>query len=524
MNERDAEEMTPLENFLEKLKAKPKFDTNKSILMDILYMLDNGFKFNKFVSLSWIIAKFPMDVCRELLNFGIQKLDLVIYCEDELPPLLVAYLMGSKDKSLLLCQKGFRDDDKILENILKTRQVLKKSTDATILLGNTRDLISDDFVLQKVMNCRQFMKIDETLFLVKSVDRFVNVMCKMVCNHFKIIIDCQISGSLKENTRVYMPNEFDFIFEVLSPISVSEKTHEIYTYMHECIVNGQYQFGDSNLKVVSLLRGKGISKIHFIWNKHHYKTFDILCDIAICQHDKIAKYLGYHTNDVVMKATDHDDEHILFNHLHEHLKHGYILAKAVRLAAIAQPKDIEVFDLCENINVDDVITSYMLRACLIAQNFDTSDKELYKTPSEAAIKIYERLKISIHEKCPTEICSETITLFDCTECSFEDGCCKKLKLMSALTENILKWIHKHLDQLNTIDFATDVDLVRDLKLPQIKNHDGGETDSSILNSKTEWEYELSLKDGNLVFPADLADINTDDLYRPEHCKEDAEIY
>ena len=36
------------------------------------------------------------------------------------------------------------------------------------------------------------------------------------------------------------------------------------------------------------------------------------------------------------------------------------------------------------------------------------------------------------------------------------GCCKKLKLRKALTENIIKWLKINQDELNKIDFRVDI--------------------------------------------------------------------
>ena len=49
------------------------------------------------------------------------------------------------------------------------------------------------------------------------------------------------------------------------------------------------------------------------------------------------------------------------------VKHGYILAKAVRITCIAQPDGNlqETYALDEDIEIDDLISSHMLKSCLI---------------------------------------------------------------------------------------------------------------------------------------------------------------
>ena len=77
--------------------------------------------------------------------------------------------------------------------------------------------------------------------------------------------------------------------------------------------------------------------------------------------------------------------------LKRHEKQGFILAKAVRIASIAQPDNLDSFDLEENINVDDVITSFLLRMCLPNEEDNKDEFEDCDTPHAVALKIYEIL-------------------------------------------------------------------------------------------------------------------------------------
>ena len=49
-------------------------------------------------------------------------------------------------------------------------------------------------------------------------------------------------------------------------------------------------------------------------------------------------------------------------------------------------------------------------------------------------------------------------VFSCTTCDGKQGCCKKLKFMSFVVDLILKWLHENKDELQDVDFASDVQI------------------------------------------------------------------
>ena len=126
----------------------------------------------------------------------------------------------------------------------------------------------------------------------------------------------------------------------------------------------------SNLKFRGVLHENRISKLHFVWNGNDFKNLDIMVDLVICAGDVIAKQrrhmfpaktsyaaqMLYLTellfnpsvklsqNQSLARST-HKIELNLMNKLSKAVKRGYILAKAVRLAAIAKPKNLEWYDL-----------------------------------------------------------------------------------------------------------------------------------------------------------------------------------
>ena len=481
---------TPLYKFIHGLGPRTRFSTHRPMLKDLQYLLENEFKFNQEIDISSIIQEFPFDICELLLNFGIEKLNIFTNTYHwHRSPTHIACMIGSDSKILLLREKCHKEDFQDIGRLLHKRAVIRNSTDATINIGQSKPRYSDENTLESVISCRQFLKHDETRYICNSIFKVVNDISRNVAKHFKTHVVCELSGSFKENTKVFQPNEFDFIFKVPKKSNIIDITHEIYSVIEDLIEKHPHSLrtGDERFKTVSLLRCKRISKVHLVWNGSQFENLDILVDIVICNGDEIVKYKGYYTNEVGAVNTFHDTEQSMFNSLSTVLKQGYILAKAVRLAAIAQPMDIGAFELCENINVDDVITSYMLRSCLIGVNIDTSGNKLCKTPSEAAITIYQRLKTIIHKKAMCSMypyyLSGPCDIFDCTQCTFERGCCKNLKLMLAMTDNILQWLTEHHDTLNKIDFVMDTNIFKDLQLKLSVEHRW---------TGTEWDVDSSL--------------------------------
>ena len=150
---------------------------------------------------------------------------------------------------------------------------------------------------------------------------------------------------------------------------------------------------------------------------------------------------------------------------------GYILAKALRIANISQPDNLESFGLEETINVDDVITSFIFKAYLLDKDGHTADfvSRYYKMgrnvslyelhPVVVAKLIYEQLRFDLIKK---EIISSHTKEWpvDCRVCEHEYGCCKQRKLMLAMVEKILDWLNELADELQGIDYRNNVDLAR----------------------------------------------------------------
>ena len=122
---------------------------------------------------------------------------------------------------------------------------------------------------------------------------------------------------------------------------------------------------DPRLQLVCLRFGNKISSLVLKWKGTEFPDLDIKVDLAVCDKDNIAKQSRFNQT-VSVYLLEHKCQKIsaLMTGLKRHEKQGFILAKAVRIASTAQPDNLDSFDLEENINVDDVITSFLLRMCL----------------------------------------------------------------------------------------------------------------------------------------------------------------
>jgi hypothetical protein len=145
--------------------------------------------------------------------------------------------------------------------------------------------------------------------------------------------------------------------------------------------------------------------------------------------------------------------------LKPHEKQGFILAKAVRIASIAQPDNLELFDLEENIKVDDVITSFLLRMCLPNEIDNKNDFKECSTPHAVALEIYEILLKGLQSReLESKFLGERVYFCSNRHCKTERGCCKRRRFMIAMVEKIISWLKMHEKDLKDIDYADDVKL------------------------------------------------------------------
>ena len=143
---------------------------------------------------------------------------------------------------------------------------------------------------------------------------------------------------------------------------------------------------------------------------------------------------------------------------------GYCTAKAVRIAAICQPKDIESLYLNDSIKSDDCITSYMLKTCLI--NLVHRYGCVNGTRYDWAEKMYEELETCVHKGClRSDISGEHV--FQCSHALFDhtygiptvkmdDLCCRKHRIILALCKPIRSWLRENKADLEELTYGKQV--------------------------------------------------------------------
>ena len=101
-----------------------------------------------------------------------------------------------------------------------------------------------------------------------------------------------------------------------------------------------------------------------LWKGDHFKDLNILIDVVVCFEDVYNNCFIVNSRRNVfaqsqhrIKNSYHTKEHRMMRSLPIHIRNGFILAKAVRIASISQPDNLDLFGLEEALNADDVITS-----------------------------------------------------------------------------------------------------------------------------------------------------------------------
>ena len=72
-----------------------------------------------------------------------------------------------------------------------------------------------------------------------------------------------------------------------------------------------------------------------------------------------------------------------------------------------------------------------------------------------AVHTYQKLMDGLDKKQIITWYSQDKFYLHCTDCRVERGCCKKRKLMLAMTSQILDWLKRHKQELSDVDFGDD---------------------------------------------------------------------
>ena len=229
--------------------------------------------------------------------------------------------------------------------------------------------------LECVIKCREFVHSMETKEIVESLTKSVKLVTSRVSEVLNLNFESSLSGSYAENTKCFAPDEFDFTLDCLTrlhPEAQVDSTLRVYACVDAVIRNSIITMDSStgSLSLKSLLYGDKISYLHFVWTSKQNGKLDITVDLAVCHKDVVIKRARHYSETPVglmLKSTRHILGQAMIRKLPVHTRNGFILAKAVRIASIAQPDNIESFELEATVKSDDVISSFILKACLFGK-------------------------------------------------------------------------------------------------------------------------------------------------------------
>ena len=259
-------------------------------------------------------------------------------------------------------------------------------------------------------------------------------------------------------------------------------------YALKTLLDPQQQTGSRRITLFKspLIFGDKISRMQMVWNGPQIQNLSISVDLVVGVAITRYEYPRWFDIDsdeylAILKSNRHlqippnvDDDPVVsgshveatyINSLPINAKRGYVLAKAVRVTSIAKPDEdlSSTFCLAEDVAIDDdLITSHILKSCLIKLTLDgntrrrRSELNDQTLPTEWSIKIYSQLEEQLENKKIIESWMNTV-LLNCSGCIVEHSCCKKRKLMLAMTCKTLQWLQNNKAQLQDIDYSNNCD-------------------------------------------------------------------
>ena len=142
-------------------------------------------------------------------------------------------------------------------------------------------------------------------------------------------------------------------------------------------------------------------------------------------------------------------------------KQSLLIAKALRLVCKLDSEKCEKLYLCENIDCQGYITSYWLKATLLAISHNRGSMRFYGAYG-LANEVYRTIKNNVLEGNFTTMFGEIMLLCEHgNENLWSDdfpkqGCCLKRRLVLILCRKIEIWFYQHLKELNKLAIDYDI--------------------------------------------------------------------
>ena len=314
---------------------------------------------------------------------------------------------------------------------------------------------SVDAKLVEIINqCQSAFTLEETKDLCKAIDEAMRNLCSHISETLKRdSVTVELCGSMREGTKVFKPNEFDYVLSMDDwYMPQPDQRVIIYALVHEIIQSKRLTVSDTRLEVLNLIPEQKIGKLIAKWDGKIWKNFSVTIDIVLRLENFIqncSRHKLLHTKKCKFDTKYRELELLEENSL---VKSGYILAKAVRISSICQPENISDFDLSESVNIDDILTSHMLKQGFMDRNgVLRREFSTYTAKVQVAIGIYENILRFLNERHFSLALSRVKDWpFSCHWCAIRNitrGCCKRKRLTTAVTLQILNWLKKHENDL-----------------------------------------------------------------------------
>ena len=464
--------------FLKRSNMNRHFTASAEELDIVTFLLSKGANPNEPPhTLAFAIKSCPLEVCKLLLENKANPNSLfrtddkmVANAEDLLSDSYKKLHIGSKETALHTAYRIasprkielLKSVDSSLETkwIGKTAEQLQDlyATEeyCSLLKINVKKTIWDEISsLETIRNCRQFFKATENNNIFENVEHTMTDMCRKVSTILEEDLKCELTGSCAENTKCYFPNEYDYTFTLLKTDLAYHKhfARRVYLALDSLIEMEELRTFDKRLGVEALLHENKIAKIRMMWKGEIFKNLVIFVDVAVCDEFEVAKYPRHAKSEINQSQESfHKQEQQMMRKLEDFQRIGYTLAKAVRISSISRPDDVIALGLEEEIYADNVITSFILKACLFDETGIKSDFNDCKSTFDVAVIMYEILLASLEQKLLESVYTGERSVY-CRLCRVERGCCKKRLFMKAMVEKILTWLHTNETHLHDIDFA-----------------------------------------------------------------------
>ena len=368
-----------------------------------------------------------------------------------------------------------------------------------------------------VTNCQTLLhthqeEVEDVKLCVMKLLEYITMEFQSIAPHMEF--QCILSGSMGEQTRCYAPDEMDIIClfincgglrlffterqirvddserwrtlcsvkNYLDPRKVAQAFYDFVTLALYSILDKNITFGKLSVSQYSLQRMDKISRLKLLWKGQAFPNlticvdlvpaFSCICDIPLplsveCREFLILAKVSRHNHqpsDYFQQSYCRAEKQVM-NNLPEHITEGYIVAKAVRIAAISgQSLNTDTLGIVEDINVDDFITSYVLKTCLFnvlnklhaesncERNVDLDNMNSEYVPIQDckyawADAIYAELERALIDRVLKLWHSESDSLLFCQQCTSPRACCRKTAVMLAFTQEIRRWLKQHMNEL-----------------------------------------------------------------------------